>query len=209
MHYLIYKLTNKHNGKIYIGCHKTINIDDGYMGSGKLLDKVRSKYGVDCFDKEILFDYSSAEEMFKKESELIELGPQSYNLKMGGNGGFDYINNFDLNGSSVGVLTRKNLFKTEWKNDWLEKQKIGVNKRIKKIKESNPEAFKEIAQKSIQTRLEKTGHKGTFNNKQHSLETKEKISKKNLGKTPWNKGIKRTDEEKQKISNGVKNSRKK
>lgn len=30
--------------------------------------------------------------MFDKEEELVEIGPHSYNLKPGGNGGFDYLN---------------------------------------------------------------------------------------------------------------------
>ena len=40
-YYGIYKITNKVNGKMYIGQHITDDLDDGYLGSGKV---IRSSY---------------------------------------------------------------------------------------------------------------------------------------------------------------------
>ena len=49
-----------------------------------------------------------------------------------------------------------------------------------------------------------TGENNPFFGRKHSAETKQKSGEKNIGKTPWNKGIARTEEEKRKISRNTK-----
>ena len=84
------------NGMIYIGKHQTQNLDDDYMGSGKLLQRAIRKYGLEKFKKEILFVFETESEMNTKEAELVNEAfvsrDDTYNLCFGGQGGWSYVN---------------------------------------------------------------------------------------------------------------------
>lgn len=96
MFYIIYKITNTINNKIYIGKHQTVDIHDSYMGSGKYLRRAVEKYGIENFKKEILFQFDNEVDMNEKEAELVTeefcMRSDTYNICVGGKGGFSYIN---------------------------------------------------------------------------------------------------------------------
>jgi len=100
MHYYLYEVKNKVNGKIYVGVHKTDNLTDGYMGSGKVILQAIEKHGIDNFEKTILEFFDDAESMFRRESEVVNdvflARDDVYNLRRGGTGGFDWINSSNI-----------------------------------------------------------------------------------------------------------------
>ena len=89
-YHLIYKITNIHTGKIYIGRHSTNKINDSYFGSGRSLKKEVKKLGRDSFKKEILFIFDNPEEMIAKENELLTVEfvtrDDNYNVGVGQGG---------------------------------------------------------------------------------------------------------------------------
>ena len=97
MFYYLYEIKNQVNNKVYVGVHKTKSMDDGYMGSGKVILSAIKKHGVENFTKVILETFDNSEDMFRREKEVVTdeflARADTYNLRRGGFGGFDYINN--------------------------------------------------------------------------------------------------------------------
>jgi hypothetical protein len=92
MHYIIYRTTNKINGKYYIGAHRTENLNDGYVGSGVGLKRAIAKYGKENFITETLHTLPTENEMYEKEKELVSIGKNTYNMTKGGYGGWSHVN---------------------------------------------------------------------------------------------------------------------
>jgi group I intron endonuclease len=170
MYYIVYKITNQINGKIYIGSHKTKNLNDNYMGSGKYLKRAQEKYGMENFIKEILFVFDTPELMYTKESELVTedfiAEENTYNMKVGGYGGFDYLNDptkYNNKSHSVEQCTMMSM----------------------KVKEYYPNGTmygRKHSDESIQKmRQSKLGNQ-TFLGRKHSDETKDKMRNSALGK---------------------------
>lgn len=95
IHY-VYQITNLINGKIYVGKHSTNDLNDGYMGSGKLLNLAINKHGVENFRKHIIKMCETSEEAFEFERHVVNeqfvTNKNTYNLTMGGSSNWFHIN---------------------------------------------------------------------------------------------------------------------
>lgn len=95
MYKYIYKITltkGSLKDKIYIGKHTTNNLDDGYKGSGVIVNKYYKKYPND-YIKEIICYCDTDNELNNKEKELIDYYRQfdnCLNIHPGGKGGSYY-----------------------------------------------------------------------------------------------------------------------
>jgi hypothetical protein len=111
--YTVYQIKNKLNSKIYVGYHQTYDLEDGYMGSGKLIKRAIEKYGIHNFEKSILGIFSSKEEAEAYEAKIVDkeftLREDTYNLQIGGNVRITYGENNPFFGKTHSDETRKKL----------------------------------------------------------------------------------------------------
>jgi hypothetical protein len=135
MYYYLYKITNKLNGKVYIGVHRTKDLKDRYMGSGVLLKKSIKKYGKENFIKEILEYFDNDKDMLLREKEVVNEDflstKNSYNITIGGGGGFYAFN-------------KKGKFTFNDKDDFARKCGLKSVTKRNEIYKNNPERKKEI-----------------------------------------------------------------
>ena len=119
--YIVYKTINKFSGLVYIGVHN--NSNSSYLGSGMLLNKAIKKYGVENFHRLTLFKNLTAKEAYTIEKNIVTeafiKSKRTYNIKVGGYGGYEYIHNssklrqkaIDNSRTEEAILKRTNSFK--------------------------------------------------------------------------------------------------
>ena len=166
--YTIYKITNLINCKIYIGLHKTKNLDDGYMGSGKMIKQSIQKYGLENFKKEILYIFDNEKDMIAKEIEIVTeefcLRENTYNLAKGGGDGWSYANRNGI--SNIG-------WKTNGKND--NHLKGGKNSWSSYSEEEIIKRKEKLRNDALEQHKNGVFFKNGFEGKKHTEETKHKI----------------------------------
>lgn len=176
----VYLITNNINGKIYVGKHSTDNLNDCYMGSGKLLKLAYNKHGIENFTKKILAFADTEEKLNWFERFYIK----KYHCK-------DKSIGYNLTDGGDGVLGL-----TPW------------NKGVSQSEETKKKIS--AARKGVPTwtglhHSEETKKKISETKKGTSPWNKGKIGVQNA----WNKGKPMTEEQKLKISNTLKNKLKK
>jgi group I intron endonuclease len=134
--------------EVYIGVHCTVDADkDDYLGSGLRIKNSIKKYGKDNFVKIVLETFETKDQAYLKEDYWIELyrsfGFTLLNLNKGGKGGFDYINNNQLQKTEKFKNIQSNIGKSLWENkkdlmspdNW---KNYSYKEHSKKMSENNP-----------------------------------------------------------------------
>lgn len=109
MQYIVYKTTNKKNGRFYIGFHRTkdYRVFDGYLGSGSVLAHAIRKYGRENFERQTLVVFSNVDDALNFERDYLTMidyanDKKCYNVCAGGRelGTWSVANKVGVHGAS-------------------------------------------------------------------------------------------------------------
>lgn len=205
LHNYFYKITNLVNGKYYYGIHSTNNLDDGYMGSGKVLLAAIKKHSKKKFTKEIIVDYPTRREVNEHEKrvvtvELVNL-EECYNTRTGGD------NDFIPSEKYRKKLSMAHLGKTLTEDT---KKKMSENRKGEKhpmygVKGKDNPNFGKKASEQVRKRLSElqVGENNSFFGKTHSDTSKKKISEAQMGFKNHNFGKSVSEGTKDKLRNNT------
>jgi hypothetical protein len=200
-YHFVYETTNLINGKKYIGKHSTGNRKDSYFGSNKQLKEDIKKHGVKNFNRAILKEFSTEEESYEFEKQMVTIeianDPMYYNRITGGYGmDSEYLKELWTSPERRDEMSKvfKKLWKTLWyRNKVLEARNTPESKRKQKEARDklweDPEYRKKMweisqtpeykeAHKQITTKLwQDPEYRNKIQEIMDSSEYKEKISK--------------------------------
>lgn len=171
-HNIFYRTTNQINWKYYFGIHSTNNLNDGYLGTGRLIKEAIKKYGKENFHLTIIADYPTRKEASEHEALAVTMiqaeDENCYNLKTGGDN--ENTHSKETRKRLSEVNSGKKLSKeTKEKMSIFQKGRIKSEDHRKKISDGLILMYQNLPEKITR-----------------SVETKEKMSKSHSGeKNHW------------------------
>lgn len=185
--YGIYKTINLINGKMYIGKHQTTNINDQYLGSGKILKHAIHKYGKQNFKREWIMFCETKDEMDMMERLLVDetwvLRSDTYNICLGGEGGHTWLGKAPFQGrhhTNEMKMHMKKMLSGKNNPNYGKKFSFETRYKISQARRGKPSSMKGKKCSNISKAI--LGHSV-------SAETRAKISKANKGNKAWNSSI--------------------
>ena len=171
----VYLTTHIDSGKQYIGSHSTNNIDDGYIGSGIILENYLKKFGKEAFKREILQICKDNREARTLEGFYIEkyktLKPNGMNISPAGGLGFIGCHSEESK-QNISESLKKG-FSSGNRSQWNTNKKLEKS-HIEKISKSVSKAMKEGVAQKISNSTK--GTKNPFYGKKHTSESMKKMS---------------------------------
>ena len=203
----VYLWINKINGKMYIGSHCG-DESDGYFASGIIINRAKEKYGIENFERKILyFEYESEEKLRQTETSYINEYMQKFNSDVLYN--MHYHGNGSNYGKKISNATREKLsiakkkyyaenpdakdkhskiLKEKWKNDSKYREAIISKRQTNEYREAarkrnlgykNPMyGHKMTDEQKAKIKSSMMGNKNHFFGKTHTTETKKRLSEK-------------------------------